>query len=315
MILLNNNEYEVIIVGGGPAGLAAGIACADWKLNTAIFEGGLWGGLLVTIYSHKNIYNDPGFPGGLVPINLVKDMLNQVKESPSIELKNERVLDITLNKKIKTSEGEYQSKVIILATGSRPSELGIPGERKYNRGDRGVSYYVTKPHLFADKKVVIIGGGDTAMDAALDLMDLTSEIIIVHRREVFRAMEADIEKVLAGKIKVYYNSELREIKGSKSVEQVILWDKIKQQEFVLETDQVVLAVGLTPNTELFSKIGLNQDKRGCILADRQMRTNVEGVYAIGDVDCGDPKLIVMGAAEGAIAAKSAYSYIKNPYWA
>ena len=309
-------EYEVIIVGGGPAGLAAGIGCSDWKLKTIIFEGGTWGGLLATIYPHKQIYNYPGFPGGVIPLDLVKDMLSQVREAPIIEMKNERVLDISIDKQVKTTEGEYAGKVIILATGSRPRELGIPGERKFSRKDRGVAYYVTHPEQFVEKRVLIVGGGDTAMDAAIDLMDLAAEIIIVHRRDTFRAMDADIERVLSsGKVEAFFNTELHEIKGESSVDHVILWNNIKKQEFSLEIERVILAVGLTPNTEIFEKLGLEQDNNGCIITDRHMRTSIEGIYAIGDVDCGDPKLIVVSAAEGAIAAKDAYSYVKRPYWA
>ncbi|MFQ5820294.1 MAG: NAD(P)/FAD-dependent oxidoreductase [Candidatus Heimdallarchaeota archaeon] len=311
-----NAEYEVIIVGGGPAGLAAGIGCSDWKLKTVIFEGGTWGGLLATIYPHKQISNYPGFPGGVIPLDLVKDMLSQVRDAPIIEMKNERVLDISMDKQVKTTEGEYTGKVIILATGSRPRELGIPGERKFSRKNRGVAYYVTHPEQFVEKRVLIVGGGDTAMDAAIDLMDLAAEIIIVHRRDTFRAMDVDIERVLSsGKVEAYFNTELHEIKGVSSVDHVILWNNIKKQEFSLETDWVILAVGLTPNTEIFEKLGLEQDKNGCIITDRQMRTNIEGIFAIGDVDCADPKLIVVAAAEGAIAAKNAYTYVKRPYWA
>lgn len=316
MFELVNEDYEVIIVGGGPAGLAAGIGCADWKLKTVIFEGGTWGGLLATIYPHKRIYNYPGFPGGITPLDLVRDMLSQVREAPTIEMKNERVVDISPDKLVKTTEGEYKSKVVILATGSRPRELGIPGERKFSRGDRGVAYYVTHPEKFVEKRVLIVGGGDTAMDAALDLIDLAAEIVIAHRRDKFRAMDADIERVLAsGKVQAYFNTELQEIRGKSSVEHVILKNSIENKEFTLETDWVILAVGLTPNTAIFEKLGMKQDKKGCILTDRQMRTNTEGIYAIGDVDCGDPKLIIVAASEGAIAAKDGYAYIKRPYWA
>lgn len=154
------------------------------------------------------------------------------------------------------------------------------------------------------------------MDAASDIIDLATEIFIAHRRDTFRAMDADIERVLSsGKVKALFNTELREIKGGTSVDHVILWNNIENQEFSLETDWVILAVGLIPNTKIFEKLGLKQDKSGCIISDRYMRTNVEGVYAIGDVDCMDPKLIVVAAAEGAIAAKNAYAYIKRPYWA
>lgn len=307
--------YDVIIVGGGPAGLAAGIGCADWKLNTVIFEGGTWGGLLATLYPHKQIYNYPGFPGGILPLDLVKHMLSQVREAPTVTLQNERIIDISLDKHVKTTEGEFKSRVIIIATGSRPRELGIPGERKFSRGDRGVSYYVTHPEAFVEKKVLIVGGGDTAMDAALDLIDLAAEIFIAHRRDTFRATDADIERVLvSGKVEALFNTELREIKGGVSVDHVILWNNVENQEFPLEIDWVILAVGLTPNTEIFEKLGLKTDQHGCIITDRHMRTNVEGVYALGDVSCGDTKLIIVAAADGAIAAKNAYAYIKQPYW-
>jgi len=179
-----------------------------------------------------------------------------------------------------------------------------------------VAYYVTHPEKFVEKRVVIVGGGDTAIDAALDLIHLAAEIILVHRRAEFRAKDSDLERVLtSGRVKPHYHTELREIRGESSVAEVLLWDNLENREFSLDTDWVILAVGLTPNTDIFAKLGLKQDAHGCIITGRHMQTNVEGFYAVGDVSCGDTKLVVVAAADGAITAKHAYAYLKNPYWA
>jgi len=313
---MEKKMWEVIVVGGGPAGLTTAIMCASRHLDTLILEGGKWGGLPATLYPSKIIPNYPGFPDGISGIELVKRWIKHAKESEFVTMKKERVVDIEKNGIVKTEEGEYHGKTIVIATGTRPRELGIPGEAKYNKEDKGVYYYVTHREDFIGTKTLVVGGGDTAVDAALDLVDLADEIYIAHRRDKFRALDENVKKMEeSNKITILYNTEIEEIRGSDKVEEVAIINNKTNEKKVLKIDKVVLAVGLTPNVEIFSKLGIEMDDRGYIITDLKQRTNVKGVFAVGDVVKGAFRLLVVGAAHGAIASQKIYEYIRRPYWA
>ena len=242
--------------------------------------------------------------------------IKHAKESEFVTMKKERVVDIEKNGIVKTEEGEYHGKTIVIATGTRPRELGIPGEAKYNKEDKGVYYYVTHREDFIGTKTLVVGGGDTAVDAALDLVDLADEIYIAHRRDKFRALDENVKKMEeSNKITILYNTEIEEIRGSDKVEEVAIINNKTNEKKVLKIDKVVLAVGLTPNVEIFSKLGIEMDDRGYIITDLKQRTNVKGVFAVGDVVKGAFRLLVVGAAHGAIASQKIYEYIRRPYWA
>lgn len=310
------NVYDVVIVGGGPAGLTAGIMCEDRKLSVLILEGGTWGGLPATLYPNKIITNYPGFPDGIAAIELVRKWLTQVKRA-DIEMKNERVVEITPDRTVKTAEGnKYRGKVVIIAVGIRPRQMGIPGEAHFSRKDKGVYYYVTHPENFISKKVLVVGGGDTAVDAALDLVDLADEITIIHRKDVFRAMDENVEKMKkVGKIDILMSTEIRKIEGDKKVKKAVLFDNSKKKTFEIDVDAIIVSTGMVPNTEIFEKLGVKTDEKGYIITDIAQRTNIEGIFAVGDIAKGGFKLILVGAAHGAVAAHHAYSYINKPYWA
>ncbi|OYT62616.1 thioredoxin-disulfide reductase [Thermoplasmatales archaeon ex4484_30] len=313
---MEKKMWEVIVVGGGPAGLTTAIMCASRHLDTLILEGGKWGGLPATLYPSKIIPNYPGFPDGISGIELVRRWIKHAKESEFVTMKKERVVDIEKNGIVKTEEGEYHGKTIVIATGTRPRELGIPGEAKYNKEDKGVYYYVTHREDFIGTKTLVVGGGDTAVDAALDLVDLADEIYIAHRRDKFRALDENVKKMEeSNKITILYNTEIEEIRGSDKVEEVAIINNKTNEKKVLKIDKVVLAVGLTPNVEIFSKLGIEMDDRGYIITDLKQRTNVKGVFAVGDVVKGAFRLLVVGAAHGAIASQKIYEYIRRPYWA
>ncbi|RLF46318.1 MAG: thioredoxin-disulfide reductase, partial [Thermoplasmata archaeon] len=274
------------------------------------------GGLPATLYPSKIIPNYPGFPDGISGIELVRRWIKHAKESEFVTMKKERVVDIEKNGIVKTEEGEYHGKTIVIATGTRPRELGIPGEAKYNKEDKGVYYYVTHREDFIGTKTLVVGGGDTAVDAALDLVDLADEIYIAHRRDKFRALDENVKKMEeSNKITILYNTEIEEIRGSDKVEEVAIINNKTNEKKVLKIDKVVLAVGLTPNVEIFSKLGIEMDDRGYIITDLKQRTNVKGVFAVGDVVKGAFRLLVVGAAHGAIASQKIYEYIRRPYWA
>ena len=305
------NEFDTAIIGGGPAGLSAGIISAYKGLKTAIFEGGTWGGLLSTIYPYKYVFNYPGVPK-ILASHLVSEWVRQ-SANLNAYLIPERVTSITRVRTIKTTEDEYSAKVIIISTGMRPSLLGIPGEQEFSRKDRGVFPYVTEPSLFRDKKLVVVGGGDTALDAVVDAHSVTDSIWLVHRRDRLRAAETTVEKVETENMAtILYNSEMIEIGGETEVSWVRIRNNQTGKIEKLDAERVIIAVGLVPNTEIFSELGIDMNGK-FIQTDRDMRTNIEGIFAAGDI-VSVYQLATIAAAQGALAAHNAYKYIRKPYW-
>ncbi len=307
----NTTEYDVIIIGGGPAGLSAGIIAAYKGLHTAVFEGGTWGGLLSTIYPYKHVFNYPGIPK-ILASHLVAEWVKQAADL-GVYLMHERVTEITSEKQVSTEDGTYSAKVIIIATGMRPNTLGIPGEVEFSRKNRGVFPYVTEPEFFHDKRVLVIGGGDTALDAVVDAHSVTDKIWLAHRKDKFRAAESIVNRIVKEEMaEIRYNTEIREIRGETEVTHATLEDNKTGKKWDLEVDRVVIAVGLIPNTEVFSNLGLKMNNR-FIATDGEMRTNIEGLFAAGDI-VSVYQLATVAAAQGALAAHNAYKHIRKPYW-
>jgi len=312
MTTSERNNFDVAVIGGGPAGLSAGIIAAYKGLKVAVFEGGTWGGLLSTIYPYKHVFNYPGTPK-VMATHLVAEWVRQAADL-GVRLIKERVTEITREKDIVTPECEYKSKVVIISTGMRPNTLGIPGEIEFTRNNRGVFPYLTEPELFRDKRVLVVGGGDTAVDAVLDAHKVTKDIWIAHRKDEFRAAETTVETIVKQKMaETLYNTELEEIRGNSEVEEVTLQNNKTGKKWNLAVDRVIIAVGLVPNTEVFNHLGIDMKGR-FILVDSEMRTNIEGIFAAGDI-VSVYQLASVAAAQGALAAHNAYKYIRQPYWA
>ncbi|MHA2021101.1 MAG: NAD(P)/FAD-dependent oxidoreductase [Candidatus Thorarchaeota archaeon] len=307
----SKGDFDVAVIGGGPAGLSAGLIASYKGLRTAVFEGGSWGGLLSTIYPFKHVFNYPGV-NKILASHLVSEWVRQTAEQGAHLIK-ERVTKITPEKDIVTPEGIYQSKVVIIATGMRPSLLGIPGEDKFSRKDRGVYPYITEPEFFRDRKVLIIGGGDTALDAVIDANRVTDHIWLAHRKDAFRAAESSVKKVVDEEMAaILYNTELLEISGETEVSQATMLNNKTNKKSVMDIDRVVIAIGLVPNSEVFADLGLKMDGK-FVVTDREMRTNIEGVFAAGDI-ISVYQLATVAAAQGALAAHNSYKYIRKPYW-
>jgi len=312
---MKEETWDVIIVGGGPAGLTTAIMCASRHLKTLVLEGNKWGGMPSSLYQDKIIPNYPGFPDGITGMELVQRWLKHIKKSEFVTTKMARVMEITKSRTVKTTEGTYTGKAVVIATGTRPRVLGIPGEAKFNKGNRGVYYYVTYREEFSGKKTLVVGGGDTAVDAVLDIVDVTDEIYIAHRRDKFRALDNSVKKMKESKTQILLNTEVEEIRGSNKVEEVVLLNNKTKKKQILKIDKVVLAVGLVPNGEIFKKLGVKVDEKGYIITDEEQQTNIEGIFAVGDIVRGAFRLLIVGAAHGAIASQKIYEYIKKPYWA
>ena len=311
MVGLTGN-FDVIVVGGGPAGLSAGIISSLKGLSTAVFEGGTWGGLLSTIYPKKKIYNYPGTPR-IRAEHLVSEWVRQAADH-GVHLIKERVTRIFENLQVKTSEGTiYQAKSIIIATGMKPNELGIPGESKLSKKDRGVYPYVTEPEIFYNRRVLVVGGGDTAIDAVIDLNKIAKKVYLAHRRSDFRASESNLELIKKEKMaEILTKVTIREILGQRKVEGAVLENVATHEKIELNVEKIILAVGLKPNTEIFKDLGLEFQGK-FLKTDELQRTNIEGIFAAGDIVT-PFQLATLAAAQGALAAHGAYLYIRDPYW-
>jgi len=306
-------DFDVIVVGGGPGGLTTGILCAYRGLRTAIFESSSWGGILSWLCPTKMIENFPGLSEKTTCKDLVDTWMSEAKKL-NVELKKERVNEITKDMKVIAISGEYRSKIIVLATGSSPAAAGVKGEEKFSKDDRGIYYYVTNPEKFTGKRVLIVGGGNSAVDAALSLIDTAGLITIAHRHNELRAVGQKLERLKASdKIKILYDTELVEISGADKVEKAIMRD-LKEDETIQQVvDSVILAVGMTPNTDIFKKLGIEMDEKGYIRTDKTQKTSIDGIYAVGDI-ASDLQLVVIAVAQGATVANNAYIELKKPYW-
>ena len=306
-------DFDVTIVGGGPAGLNTAIMCATRHLKVGLFEGDKLGGLLTTLYPSKTIPNYPGFPKGIVAIELVRNWLQHLRFS-GVALKSETVLDVTKDLTVTTDKKKYGSKVVVVATGTKPQRLGMPNELRFSKEGKGVYYFPYHPEDFLGKKVLVIGGGDTAIDAALELLNLAHEITLVHRRDSFRAFDENVDKVRkSGLVDLILKGEAIAIKGRNRVEKAVISQGGRKLEKSI--DAVIIAIGLVPNNEALGKLGLETDERGFITTNRAQKTNVEGIFAVGDITHVGLRLITVAAAHGAIASHHIYSYVKDPYWA
>jgi thioredoxin reductase (NADPH) len=299
-------KYDVIIVGTGPAGLAAGIYAGRRELKTLII-GEVLGGQM----SYAHIVEN--YPGVEVVKGLeLAERMKEQAEKFGCTIKMETVVNMELKnsvKKIRTRENEYLADVVILATGSQHRRLKIEGESKFL--GRGVSYCsICDGPLFKGKKVAVIGGSDAAVTSAIYLNEIASQVYLIHRRDQLRAEEANQEKLKKTSVKIIWNSVLEKIEGDNVVKKILLKNLKTNEISELEVDGVFIEIGQVPTTEIAKKAGIEVNERGFIKVNDKMETNIEGVYAAGDVT-GSLAQIVVAAAEGAIAATNAYLYLKG----
>ncbi len=298
--------HDLVIIGGGPAGLTAGIYAQRLGLKTLLVERELVGGQIAV---SDVIENYPGFP----PISgagLMEKFEAQARGF-GLEIKYLDVLDINEEgngKKIKTSEGFLSAKAVIVATGAKPKRLGVKGEREFI--GKGVSYCATcDGPLFRAQKVMVVGGGDTALKEALYLSKIASSVSLVHRRDAFRGEKAHQERVGSTRNMAFYKSHaLREIKGDGVVKKAVLEDLKTSAVKEVDVDGVFIFVGINPTTDFAD---VDKDERGFIKTARNLETSVKGIFAAGD--CRDTPLLQVATAvgDGALAAYSAASYIES----
>jgi thioredoxin reductase (NADPH) len=302
-------EADLTIVGGGPAGLTAAIYAVRSGLKTALVEADALGGQVATT---PIVENYPGFTqvGGKT---LVDIMVNHALEYVQI-FQGEKVIDITPGTphEVQTTRRKFLTKTILLATGASHRKLGVPGEARLS--GRGVSYCATcDGPLFNGKRVIIVGGGNSAVTEALHLFHMGVDVTLVHRRDTLRAQEFLVKSLKESGIPVRWNTEVTEILGEERVTAVETINNQTQEKTSLPVDGVFLSIGYTPAVELARKIGVDLTAEGYIARDAKHRTNVPGIYAAGDVE-GGYKQIVTATGMGAEAAMTIFEDIINPYW-
>ncbi|MBN1281254.1 MAG: FAD-dependent oxidoreductase [Candidatus Thermoplasmatota archaeon] len=303
------HEFDLVIVGGGPAGLTAGIYAARSGLKTVLLEKTMVGGQVAIT---PVVENWPGFQN--IPGKQLMDMISvQAKHYVPI-MEGEEVQEIKVGRTIEalTSRNHFKAKAVILATGTAHRKLRVPGEERF--AGHGVSYCATcDGYFYKGKQVAVVGGGNTALTDALYLKSLGSTVTLVHRGDSFNAEAALMESVNKENISVLWNTVVEEIQGEKQVTHIKIKNIKENSGSTLPVDAVFVAIGAVPNNMLATQLGLKLTKEGYIEIDRYGRTSIPRIYGAGDIT-GGVWQIVTAVGEGAAAALSAFQDISSPYW-
>jgi thioredoxin reductase (NADPH) len=306
-----NQEHDVIVIGGGPAGLTAGLYCARDRLASLLIEKGVIGG---KITEASRVDNYPGFPEGISGTELTRLMDEQARKYGLEEVFAEVTsLDIKGGQKVvKTTEGDFVARVVIIAGGSERGKLGIPGEETFT--GRGVSYCATcDAPFFTDKPVAVVGGGNAALSEAMHIAKFASKVTIIHRRNQLRATAVAQERARAEpKTEFRLNTVVEAIEGKDSVDQLRLRNVTTNETSVIRVAGIFIAVGLKPNTNYLKGV-LPLDEQGHIITNERMQTKIPGIFAAGDIRTGSIKQTVSACGDGATAAFYAKSFIDGQW--
>ena len=303
-------NYELAIVGAGPAGYSAAIYAVRAGIKTVVLDKGVGGGLAAI---SPNIENYPGFES-ISGMELAEKMKQHASRYTDIHF-SEEVKSITKSVDgftVETINDSYNVKAVLLCTGTEYRKLNVPGEAELT--GRGVSYCATcDGFFFKGKKVAVIGGGNTAVVEAIYLKQIgCNEVNLIHRRDQLRAEKAYEDEAREKKIKIHFNKVVEKIIGSEKVESLLLKDTKTGEKTELKVDGVFVSIGEVPQNDLAKKLGVKLDENGYIVVDREGRTNVEGVYAAGDITDG-LRQVVTACAEGAIAALTSTEAVGKKY--
>lgn len=302
---------DLIIVGGGIAGLTAGIYAQRGGLDSILFEKMFSGGQAATTYLIEN------YPGFVEPISGPEfaDRLEKHAKKFGLPIFYDEVVELNLDKKIKkvvTNEKSYEAKTVILAMGGQPRTLGIPNEERF-RG-KGISYCATCDGFFYEgKEVAVVGGGDTALSDAIYLSRYAKKVYLIHRRNEFRGSKTLQDRVFEkDNIEVIWNGIVTDILADDKVKGIIVQDVLSKEETRLEVDGLFVAIGIVPNNELVQgKVEMTES--GFIISDENMRTSEDGVFVAGDLRQKPLRQLITAAADGALAATSAQDYVVKAF--
>lgn len=302
---MENEIFDYIIIGAGPAGLSSAQYAARGGLKTLVLEGMGEGGQVTMI---TDLENYPGVYPAVNGFDFIEVMKNQALAFGA-QIKNVQVSSI--DKKgsdfvIKTRDTVYTSKALCIATGAVHKNLGVPGEKEFT--GRGVSYCATcDGPFFKNKKIFVIGGGDSACSEAVYLSTISKDVTIIHRRDSFRAQKAVVDKMLAAGVKPVYDTVVKSINGTNKVESLTVENVKTGEQTQLPCDVVFIFAGMAPQTELVEM--LKKDEGGYIVTDENMQTSIPGLFAAGDVRSKPFRQIVTATSDGAIAANAAKEMI------
>ncbi|NLF02583.1 MAG: thioredoxin-disulfide reductase [Anaerolineales bacterium] len=305
--LAGSGVYDLIIIGGGPAGLTAAVYACRSGMSTLVLSGHMPGG---QIANTERIENFPGFPDGINGAELAERLQAQAERfGATIKAEGVREVDFAaLPMEVRTSSGTHKALSVIIATGTFPRHLGVPGEREFY--GRGVSTCATCDGFFyRDRKVIVVGGGDSALEEGLFLTKFASEVVIIHRRDELRASTILQARAFANpKVRFVWDSVVEEILGDQVVKGVRVRNVKSGELSEVAADGVFVFVGLIPATKIFHG-HVAMDDLGYIVTDRKQQTSAPGVSAAGDVQNADFRQCVVAAGSGAMAAMQAYRYL------
>jgi thioredoxin reductase (NADPH) len=300
-------KYDIVIIGAGPSGYTAGIYCSRAGYDTLILSGILPGGQLVNT---TEVENYPGFENGIMGPDLMIEMRKQTQRMGTTIIDDE-VVDVDFRHrpfKVLTASEEYEGKAVIIATGANPRKIGLEGEQTF--GGKGVSYCATcDGPFFRNQEIIVVGGGDSAIEEATFLTKFASTVHLVHRRNELRASKVMQERALNNKkIQFHWDSEVTDIKGDQKMRQVVIKNLKTGEEKTLDAGGLFVAIGHEPNTKLFvNQIDLDED--GYIILKNRTHTNIEGVFAAGDVHDRNYRQAITAAGFGCMAAIDVDKYL------
>lgn len=302
-------RYDVIIIGAGPAGYTAGIYCSRAKRDTLILTGILPGGQLVNT---TDVENYPGFENGILGPDLMLIMRKQTERMGTTIIDDEAVNVDFRHKpfKILTASEEYECSAVIIATGASPRKLGLEGETTF--GGRGVSYCATcDGPFFRNQELIVVGGGDSAIEEATFLTKFASKVHLVHRKDHLRASKVMQDRAFSNpKIEFHWDSVMTNIIGEQKVQKATLKNIKSSEETSLDVGGIFVAIGHTPNTEIF-KNQIELDEQGYIALKNRTETNVKGVFAAGDVHDHRYRQAITAAGYGCMAALDVDKYLNE----
>ena len=304
---MDNEKFDYIVIGAGCAGLASAQYAARGGLSVLVLDVAGAGGQVLQIADLEN------YPGVFPAVDGASYMMTMQKQAEAFGAKIVQANVLSIDKTggefiVKTKKASYEATCLCIATGAIHRDLGVPGEKELS--GRGVSYCATcDGPFFRNKKILVVGGGDSACSEAIYLSTLSSDVSIIHRRDKFRAQQAVIDKMLSAGVKPVYDSVVKEIKGSAKVESVVVENVKTGEQTEIPTDAVFIFTGMLPQTELVDM--LPKDPAGYILTDENMETSVPGLFAAGDVRSKPFRQVVTAVSDGAIAAHVASERIRN----